>query len=955
MRQIIVRMLDSPSVELDETPIHFPYKKVEGLFYYICINKKITRDDAVRIFWADSPETVARKNLRDALYQIKKLFKAEVLLTIGNNTIALSSDFLFSIDADIFIQYREIDLYKADFLSNFFIKNCYEFESWVEEKKNNFKFEFLELVNLKLSESIVSKDIKRIQYYGNILLENDSYNEASYRKLMKIYASNGNFNLSTKLYHDLHMILEKELSTIPEDSTKKLFESIVALKKTSETDNNDFFYGRYDEIYEINSKLHNFAQKSSASIIVSGEAGIGKTYLLEKICSNIDTENFLMLHSTCHEAESAFFLKPWSLIFEILGEYIVDNSIPLTFPQKEIISYMFPNFNKNSNTNKFDNIENLDETRYQIATGAIEELFINVSKFKKIIFAFDDIQWMDNMSLTLLKNLIIKLGSERILLLATYREDYEDDISSFTVPLFSKEMLSELKINRFNMDETKEIISRLIPEKSDDNNFIEKIYKDTEGNALFLIELLKVVKEHGYTKELSSKATNVIKSRLLNLDSQEKKSLGNMSIFFDKFTIDELKIISSQDEMAMFDDIEALQSKHLIRESVSNNNIYYNFSHQKIREYVYNKQSAGKLKILHKKMATYYENRYLQHLDFNLCSNIIYHFDKCGDAFKVCKYKVEYMKEFYTIYHETYPVIYFEALLSPVSNEDFEKNEKSMIELSKEIQQLGESSLDILYLQMEMYYIMGRYYISSGSYDSGLENINNCIRISLDLNNRQYMLNCYKQLIFHSIQIDNMEVMKKYIGISFDLLEGDVNTEDFATFLRLKGLYLFKAQEYTQAIQVLIHSLDIFVKLNNQKEAYSLNIAACYNYIGQICRTLGNKDKALSYFNKAIIICNKKYNTNGLGIFYSNAGQVLYEMERFEESKENIYKSIEYFKRNNSLWGRGISEAYAAILNIENNNLDDALSHYEIAKDISSKISDPVTFAIVENIAKILF
>ncbi|MGB5824192.1 MAG: tetratricopeptide repeat protein [Proteocatella sp.] len=958
MRQIVVRMLDSPSVEFNGVPIHFPYKKVEGFFYYICINKKITREEAVKIFWADCSETVARKNLRDALYKIKKLFSSDIIQTLGNSLMCINSDFILSIDTDKFIKSNDITLYKSEFLSDFFIKNCYEFESWAEEKKTKFKAEYFNLANLKLDEFIALRDLNNIQKYGAILLQNDTYNENIYRKLMNTYASNGASNSAMKIYHDLCQVLEDDLNTTPENSTKILFENIANLKKNSDSDccsKDNFFYGRHREIHEINNKIHNFGRKSSDSIIISGEAGIGKTYLLEKISNSIDDRYFIALNSTCYEAESKFFLKPWHCIFELLGEYILNYQIPLTTSQKEIVSYMFPSFNRNLNTNEFDATDILDVTRYQIATGAIEDLFISLSEYKKIVLVFDDIQWMDNMSLKLLENIILKVGSNRILLLATYREDFEDDLSRFTIPLFSREMLSEFKINRFSMDETKEIVSQIIPDKANDCDFIENIYQDTEGNALFLMELLKVVKEHGYTKELSSKATNIIRSRLINLSFIERNMLDNMSVFFDKFTIKELQVISMQNEMEMFDTIESLQSRYLIREVVCNNDIFYSFTHQKIREYIYNKQSAGKLRVLHKKIALYYEHDYLKHKDFNLCSGIIYHLGRSGDMYKYCKYKIDYMKEFYTIYHETYPIICFESSFAPLSNEDFEKHEKSMIILSDEINTLQEPYCDILYLKMEMSYIMGRYYISSGSYDLGIESINDCIDYSLKLNNTIYLLNCYKQLIFYSIQIENIESMKKYIDISFDLLEDNPNIEEFATILRLNGLYLFKTQEYTQAIQNLLNSIEIFEELNYKKAVYYLSIAACYNYLGQICKTLGNNEEACSYFNKAIEISNNKYRANGLGIFYSNVGQTLYEMGKFEEAKENIYKSIRCFKRNNSLWGREIAEAYAALLDLQDNNTESAISHYEIAKKISSTISNPATAALVESIYSILF
>ncbi len=109
-------------------------------------------------------------------------------------------------------------------------------------------------------------------------------------------------------------------------------------------------------------------------------------------------------------------------------------------------------------------------------------------------------------------------------------------------------------------------------------------------------------------------------------------------------------------------------------------------------------------------------------------------------------------------------------------------------------------------------------------------------------------------------------------------------------------------------------------------------------------------EKAYNYFIKAIEICNKSYITNGLGIFYANAGQALYELNKLEESNKYLTESIEYFKRNNAMWGRDIAECYKALLEIKRGNKNEALVHYNIAKDLGKKLANPNTLALIKKI-----
>ena len=96
--EVQVFLLGNPRVLLDHTEVIFPYRKVEGLFYYLCIKGVVSRDEAIGIFWADCTEGSARKNLRDALYHLKKLFGEELISAEGNNRITLKKECIASID-----------------------------------------------------------------------------------------------------------------------------------------------------------------------------------------------------------------------------------------------------------------------------------------------------------------------------------------------------------------------------------------------------------------------------------------------------------------------------------------------------------------------------------------------------------------------------------------------------------------------------------------------------------------------------------------------------------------------------------------------------------------------------------------------------------------------------------------------------------------------------------------
>ncbi|MDF2949833.1 MAG: histidine kinase, partial [Sedimentibacter sp.] len=182
-----VKLLGSPYVKLNNNKITFPYKKSEALFYYVCINKKITREEAINMFWCDSNEETGRKGLRDALYKIKTSIN-ENIFTSSKSIIEFSNTFLIETDTDSLTETNAIHLYGGEFLLNFSVKNCYEFEDWVHDKRNFYKEIYIKSIQSKINELISISDYSSIEKYGNILIKNDPYNEKTYRYLMKIYA-----------------------------------------------------------------------------------------------------------------------------------------------------------------------------------------------------------------------------------------------------------------------------------------------------------------------------------------------------------------------------------------------------------------------------------------------------------------------------------------------------------------------------------------------------------------------------------------------------------------------------------------------------------------------------------------------------------------------------------------------------------------------------------------------
>ncbi|HJD27961.1 MAG TPA: histidine kinase, partial [Candidatus Blautia avicola] len=162
MDKIKVHLLGRPYVEVNGKRVNFPYKKAEGFFYYLCVKKNATREEIIYVLWGADNENVGRKNLREAVYQIKKLLGKEILVTEGHTGIGLNPEYVLEIDWDHVKEDYIPENEEEDFLAHFHIKNCYEFEEWVSSMQEQYDRHIMTAVKKKLKEADIHKNMGQI-------------------------------------------------------------------------------------------------------------------------------------------------------------------------------------------------------------------------------------------------------------------------------------------------------------------------------------------------------------------------------------------------------------------------------------------------------------------------------------------------------------------------------------------------------------------------------------------------------------------------------------------------------------------------------------------------------------------------------------------------------------------------------------------------------------------------
>ena len=384
---ITVSLLGTPRVTKDQQDLIFPYRKAEGLFYYLCTKGTVSRDEAIGIFWADCTESSARKNLRDAIYNLKKLLGEDVIASEGNNRILLLRDKITSIDIEELNEDNFLDRYSGEFLGYFYVKNCIEFENWASEIRDEMHRKYLHAAQKRVAALTANNELQPLVSCGTTLLRQRVYEESLYRSLLQGMLRCGGYPEAEQLYQKLTNALLEELDTEPEEDTVRLMQEATMMKSDRHTEQrfepfSSYFFGREREMMLLLDNLRNYERGLPAvSILLTGEAGIGKSTILRKLKDMLRTDKFITIHYQCVQTEEDLYLKPWNDILEQAERICKMLHIPMT-PSPDFYAPQLDT--------------SLFATQYEIFAESVLQLLAQNQPDKKIVLFIDDIQWMDS-------------------------------------------------------------------------------------------------------------------------------------------------------------------------------------------------------------------------------------------------------------------------------------------------------------------------------------------------------------------------------------------------------------------------------------------------------------------------------------------------------------------------------------------------------------------------------
>lgn len=947
MSLVEIKVLHTPQIFLNHTPILFPYKKAEALFYFLALEKSATRDEVAALLWDDEAEAVAKKNLRHAIYVVKKTFGLDIIISPQKYTLVLNPDISFTCDVDRLLQEKRFDLYQGSLLQGFGVKNAYAYEDWLSKKREFIRETYLN----ELYKYIVLLPPSRLSEIelccGQYMLQ-DPVDERISLFLMSAYKENKLYHKGIKVYQKLSETLSEELGIAPGKDVTRLYRFLLnewTLAASDTPENPEpFFIGRQKELSKMQEAYQAFLFNQSSSLIVTGENGVGKSYLAKVFLETADTSGVLLLKTNCFQAEKDFSLQPLNSVMLQLDEYINTHQISIPVPYSQAAAQFFPTFLGINPLASSLSLHVTDTFSYRAAKNGILRIFQLVAKHTRLVLFIDNIHWMDATSLDLLSTLM-REGHNRIMLLCTSLDTLDTKLEAFTSSLLKEGLLQRIALYRFTAAEVSSFASAMLSDNTLTAETLELIFNETQGNAFFLMELLANFKDHGLSGPLSLRTQDILADRLSGLSLDARKVLDVMALFHNHSALHVIEAIFHKSTFDLLDKLEDLKLHALIAEYGEGDKIYFEFIHNKMREFVRDRLSPSKRRILHNRIGDILESL-MSPLTENGYKLLIYHYTLGANLMKVLRYKVLSLDEYSSLTYELYPILssQVDANVLPALSimTYFNQLEQDLLSLKNQF----SSSQELDELRAIFWHSKGRYCIHEGLYELGQDTITRLLACDFVQKSPAYQLKAHRQMIYLGIQLYDTVLMSKHIQYGLKLSRKSEDHIEYAFYMRLSGLHALMLGDYEKSILFLNQSVDYLKKTILNEQIYVLNIAASYNYLGEVSRHQLQFDQALRYYKQAIALCTM-HNCPPSAVFYTNYARVLLALNETQKARENFMLADSLYDNSNTLMGRSIAKGYCAVFHAQSGHFEKAKTAILESVAAAHKLNSPLELGLL--------
>ncbi len=648
MAQLQIFLLGPPEIRWGSDLLTIQRRYPRALLIYLAARGGLVgRQELLTLFWEDETEKIARQRLRETLSRLKTCLPDPDPLIVNQDLIGLDFERVY-VDQ---IEYRNL-LHRAGasvgnlsqdqplspeiysllqsavhlwrsphYLAGSRLPSTVNLDHWLTQTAQKLEYQRSRILDRLADHAFTIGELEAALIFSQFAVESDELNEACHERMIRILMLLGKKSEAVQAYQGFRTLFENELSgaTIArlEGYLQPAVPPPVSLPIQTAYDWNVHpvlnvpFVGRLEPMQALKQ-----AWETGGGVAIVGESGIGKTRLVKEFVSQIDPHTRVM-QTRCLPNESQLPLQ--SLIDLGRREILADEW--QRFPA-EWGSHLVPLLPELASIRAdFQRLYTPPERAQSLLLESIRQMALLISQQRHFLVFVDDLQWADQSSLDTIAYLLERppfhsYGGS-LLVFAIRAEEISPSLEKFMACLQQTNRLSRIALGTLldqEIQELAQIVLGIEPVRS----LVKNLTDSSGGNPLFLLEILRQMKEQAHGKGRFSTISHpsqqhtyaLIKNRLDSISNTSRACLETAALIgseFDPDLVKEITQLSEQEIICAFDELE----RKVLVEPVAKNALAlkYRFIHDKFREILLDELNQRRIQFLHRAIARAIQNR----------------------------------------------------------------------------------------------------------------------------------------------------------------------------------------------------------------------------------------------------------------------------------------------------------------------------------------------------------
>jgi len=936
--------------------------------------KVITSDFLREVLWPNDPVESTQSRLHVRVSQLRNGLKGkkELLRTVNGGYVFEADDscWMDVLEFQSLISkgesYQEIGqqqqairvyeeackLYRGDFLA----EDLYA--DWTYLKREFFRERFLTLL-IELSECYAQQGRYRLAVArARQALDQDHLRETIYVRLMLYHYYGGDRAQALRTFEHCREVLGSELNVPPMQSTLQLAAQIKRGTLWEKSDVPHYpppiYEGRLFEVpyalteipFEGRDReyawlVSQWKDPEKSVIFIEGEAGIGKSRLLEIFTGYLNSQGARILQTRLSPSERTP-LAVLNIFKPILTNKILNKLTPATLA---VLSSPFPQLRKQFEP--LPQVPHLNPSaERQRFYQAIADLAA-AAEDKPTLLIIDDAHRLTKESLELLKY----LSQSFSILLSCRSEDTPPDH-----PIRNTFGESGLRLSPLTDDVVHSIIQGL---SGQENKVIaSKICTQSEGNPLFIVSLLGHMFETGQlyldssgkwslTDQVSTtlpvNLRTTIETRLGHLNRVQRRILDFAAVMGGEFSFDLMRTASRQSEDILLGILDELIDTALVAEPRRLDKPEFIITHDRYTEIAYETIPPVRRKAMHLSVAKAIEQNHTERLD-SYFPALADHYDSANVLEKAAHYAGLAGEQAAAHFAITEALHYLSRALELLSKDDIITRARLCLIQEKvyDLQgnrQAQKEDLAVLETYSSKLSIrqQAEICLRRGAYEWIIGNAEDANAIIADAIEKAK--SCHAQdlqakgLYLAGQAAENFDESKKHFKQARELakitgqhaLEGDI--------VRWQGNVAFWQNRYSDCLAFFEEALKIHREVGDLRGELSV-----LNNLGHVLEKTSQPSIASEQYEQALQICQKIQDRLGEGVILTNLGYLNLQMGDFQPAQTHLERALVIRDEIGNEEGSAVVHANLGDLHKQLGKYGKALAHYRAALDINQRI-----------------